>query len=171
MTAEKKDGDAVTRLTKLASQLEQAYPKAGDRVAAAIKPVDAAIKAIGVAYSSQRAFHSEKHGDGSLSHYRLCADRAPNNGYKLLVAIATASPVWDKQKAQWVVKDGDGDVKLHWTRDLCDPKDLPLHIRARILDALDQFAEEYQEHVRKERGGLLNGSSSKEAKQAAVSWK
>ena len=171
--------DAVSRLGKLAAELEQVYPQAGDRIAEAIAPVDAAIRKIGVSlnychyaesvredirrrvdpgeyYAHPYRFASDEDSAGRTTDYALCAARGPDRQCGLCVSACTYQEYDDEYE------DTDGTIRTRpaitvETR-LVEPAELPLPIRVRILDVLDRFADAYEKHVRKERKNLLNGS-------------
>jgi len=188
MNTQEQNDDAVTRLGKLADDLQKTYPAAGERVAKAIEPVDDAIRRIGVTYREEHYAENRRRiiekatraniavpdggrvpdtlicnddEEGTSVEYILCASRMVVEG-KRDCRLAVSVCRYREGERDW--EDHDGEVltspviTIEEIRTLL-PDQVPLSVRVRILDVIMDFAKAYEEHVRKERKALLNGSA------------
>lgn len=171
MTAQPKDEGAVSRLTELGNQLAEVYPDAGNRVAQAIKPVDEAIQKIGLCFRKQHraeynrslhftqrpwTFFEEEQEEDCSVEYALCAARV-NRACRLAVSVCRYRVVGEEYR------DDEGRAQSEDTAIVESvytvlPSELPLPLRLKILDTIEDFAKGYEEYVREDRKKLLNGS-------------
>ncbi len=146
MTVQGSEPDAVARLSKLADDLQAKYEEIGEKVAAAIKPIDEAIQKIGVAYDhvvcSNEPQYFHKDSDSAGTCYQLCAARGDNEEYHLLVAVHSG-------------KIDERTGLACYKRENIAPNFFKVPIRALMLPVLHDFAEKYLEHVKRQRGGIL----------------
>ena len=170
--------EVVSRLSELAGRLEGTYPQAAERLAEACKPVDEAIRRIGVALNCYHlaenmksrlgqgffdasdveghpfAFALEEESGGA-AEYALCAARGPNRDYGLYVSVCK------HVQRDEEYENRNGDVKTKTVveiveKSIVSPDSLPLGLRVRILNVLDAFVKAYEEHVREEQKAILD---------------
>ncbi|MHC5034168.1 MAG: hypothetical protein ACYTFZ_03945 [Planctomycetota bacterium] len=177
--------EAVSRLQSLADELERAHAAAGDIVGKKVAAIDEAVRRIGVPspaywHRAEWVQHCQESGenpdqtpegapmqhpfvfawdtnsDGSSVEYALCAARGRDRKCGLHVSACTYRTVVDPS-----AEEGEEAEERTEVEDvtLVKPDELPLPIRARILDVIERFAEDYEAHVRADRKGLLDGSA------------
>ena len=143
-------GSAITRLQKLADELSRVYPIAAERIAKALAPVDAALEKIGVPWKdiegTTPALESDDAGD-TVTDYRLCVLRGTDRRCRVHVHAQTFRR-----------DENDPDEWQTVQESLMMPSELPLPLRVKIVDVLDDFVGSYVAYVRQERKNLLNGS-------------
>lgn len=179
-----RDGDGVSRLRKLARELEEAYPKAGELLNRAIGQINLPIQSIGIptpiyphyaqnvqallaegldferarqeAKPHPHAFATEETPAGGIE-YALCAARDGKSGCWLRVSIC--EHVVRKPDGEGCWKDlGRGRQFYVEPVRIVNPGEVPLGVRIKLLDVLDAFAKDYEQYVRRTRGKLLDGT-------------
>ena len=183
--AAKKKTNAASRLHELAEELKKAYPKVAKNLAKALEPVEAAIAEIDETFRpthyaeallnggsdgerSAACFARDMYSDGDEAEYLLCATRGPDNKCCLSASVCKFSVASSEETDKKAGKNGVSEVTIRKTL-LVKPEKLAIRLRANIIDALDGFADAYEEHVREARKNLFDGSDAKaEAKPSAA---
>ena len=167
MMQELKKHAAVTRLQRLADDLRMAYPRVEKRVGEALKEVNAVIAEIGETWkpihyaenlikggAARRppgCFGHDTFVNGDEADYALFAGRGGGGNCGLYVSICKYHISQPKRAS------GSPEITVK-NKLLVSVEDLPVPLRVRILDVLEDFAEAYEEHVRDVRKGLLTDS-------------
>lgn len=158
--------DGILRLKRLADELKKAYPKIENRLAKTFDLLDSAIEEIGEtwkpAHYAERllarkanaprrprsCFAHDTFVNGDEADYVLFVGRGSNGKCGLYVSICKYRIEGPKKGA----KSPQVTIKNEL---LVSADDLPVMLRVKILDVLDDFAEAYEERVREVRKGLL----------------
>jgi len=170
----------VTRLRELADTLHKVYEQAGTLVAQAVKPVDQATEIIGVTFrqphyaESLRAVPPEKRNGakrpdtfvaeeefegGGRVEYTLCVTRGKDSKCRVRVSRCTyhvGSPEGENGNGQGS-EEAAKEVTIDEIKTIA-PNEMPLPIRVKVLERLDDFVILYEKHVRDERKSFLSGS-------------
>jgi len=169
MTKEQNPQAAALRLQNLSGQLKRAYQRAGDHIADLLTPIEEAVAEIDEpwlpkhfaealksddprkAHRPRSCFASETFANGDRADYVLCVGRKHNRRCGLHVSYCqyAVKPAKDPgSRSQSEVSIRESFVVL--------PDKLPVPMRLKILDILDAFSEEYEDHVREARGDILD---------------
>ena len=163
MSEEMKKG-AVDRLITLGTELRMAYGKASDHVACILGPVESSVAEIGETWPPQHwaelaasgdmqdperspaCFMHETFTNGEEAEYVLCVARNQDRTCGLHVSVC---------KSYRIHSNNGSDKVMVKDKRLLSPEKLPVPLRLRILDTLDDFAEAYELHVRDIRADVL----------------
>jgi len=169
MSQDKKPQTAALRLQSLGSSLKRAYQNAGDHIADALSPIEEAVGEIDEpwlpehfaealktegpdkAHRPRSCFSTETFANGDKADYVLCVGRKRDRRCGLHVsycqyAVKPAENPTGAKRSDVVIRESF----------VVFPDKLPVPMRLKILDVLDAFAEEYEAHVRKVRGDILD---------------
>jgi len=166
---------AVSRLRELAQTLRSVYEQAGTLVAQAVKPVDQAAEIIGVTFRQPHYAESlksapaerrngakrpdtfvaeEEFEGGGRIEYALCVTRGADGKCRVRVSrCAYRLPESNGQGTETT----NGDPVIEEIRTIA-PNEMPLPIRVKVLERLDDFVILYEKHVRDDRRNFLDGS-------------
>jgi len=163
--------NAALALQKLAADLKDTYSKVGKHIGDTLSPVAAAVaeidepwrpphyaealqnSAAAGAFRPSTCFAHERFANGDEADYVLCVARDADRGCGLKVSVC--------KYRLTAPKDGSGGTDAKTPKvaikdmPLAAPEDLPIPLRVKALDVLDEFVEAYEEHVRATMQGLL----------------
>ena len=171
--AAKKKTSAASRLHELAEELKKAYPKVEKDLAKALEPVETAIAEIDETFRpthyaeallnggsdgerSPACFARDMYSDGDEAEYLLCVTRGPDNQCCFSASVCKFSLTSSEEADKKAGKKAEPEVTIKKTL-LVKPEKLAIRLRANILDALDGFADAYEEHIRQVRKNLFDG--------------
>jgi len=157
--------EALGRLRKLVEDLNRGYAKAAAAVTEKLRPLEEIVQQIDEtwlpvhtpdrllanpkdgAHRPPACFAHETFASGDEAEYVLCVARNEDRNCGLYASVCMY------RLGQAAGSGGDKAV-VRGTR-LLPLASLPVPLRVRALDVLDEFAAEYEKHVRKVREGLL----------------
>lgn len=167
----RKKTEALDRLTGLASELKAAYSGIADGVTATLAMVEAPIADIGETWTPPHSvgqpglgetgegqcpsgwFARETFVNGCEADYVLCVGRGQDRTCGLYVSIFRHRPAQHKRGTDDEC-DGPSEPQTRSTT-IVPPDSLPVPLRVKMLNALDDFAAAYEQHVREKANGLL----------------
>ena len=167
---ESKTGTAELRLRKLAIDLKKAYSKAGRHIASTLTPFEVAVADIGETWKPAHyaemarnrgvpaavrpvtCFAHETFVNGDEADYVLCVGRKPDMKCSLFVSICKYRI--GQGQGDGTGEDKEGEVTIR-AATLVPVVSLPVPLRMKVIDVLDDFAAEYDEHVRHVRDEIL----------------
>ncbi len=174
MDSEKKC-EGVSRLTKLAADLNEAYTKAARYVANRLMPLESAIQQVdetwlpdhyaeGLQNQEPNAvrhrpacFARETFVSGDEANYALCVARDRDRKCALYVSVCKYHVV-HRQKDEGDENGANAPAEITIkNQGLVPLSSLPVPLRVKVLDVVDEFAQAYEEHVREARKTLLQG--------------
>lgn len=158
---------AELRLRKLAVDLKKAYGKATKHITSELKPIEVVVEEIGEPWRPKHfaemalekgekgfarpatCFARDTSVNGTEVEYLLCVARNPDMKCGLFVSVC-----------KFQTKQAEGEAKspeiVINNMALVQPTALPVPIRMKILDILEDFAAAYEEHVRGIRDAILS---------------
>ncbi len=164
--------EALSRLKKLAVDLSDGYAKAANSLAKTLQPLEQAIQQVDetwrpvhyaeslLSQNGEQArrppacFAHESFVSGNEAEYVLCVERNPDRKCALYASVCQYALARPDETGK--PRQGADKVTISH-RGLASLDSLPVPLRVRILDILDEFTQGYESHVRKLRAGLLAG--------------
>jgi hypothetical protein len=166
---------AELKLRRLAVDLKKAYGRATRHISAELKPIEVAVEEIGEPWRPKHypemvkekgprgvsrpltCFARDTSVNGTEVEYLLCVARNPEMKCGLFVSVCK----YQTKQAESEENKAETELVIKNTA-LVPTSVLPVPIRMKILDILEDFAAAYDEHVRNVRDTILTEWSNAE---------